>query len=106
MTVDELINEMEKEYEVFLESAGLDDSEYMKEERKNNPDCDKVCTANEMTLDILHKYQRIEEVVEKWKNKDNDATAFDSMMQIKEILEYGNDDRYNCFRLLEEVLKG
>lgn len=59
MTIDELIKEMEEEYAVFLEGTGLDNQQRMEEERKNNPDCNRVCTANEMMLDILRKYQKI-----------------------------------------------
>lgn len=90
MTIDELIKEMEEEYAIYLKETGLDDPLHMKRERKNNPDCDLVCTANEMTLDILRKYQKIEKIYSdylKYMNPDN------LVDRLGEVLEDGNDDR-------------
>ena len=83
MTIDELIKEMEEEYDTFLEGTGLDDPLYMERERKNNPDCDKVCTANEMTLDILRKYQKIVGIV----SLNDEEFKQCGLKELKEILE-------------------
>lgn len=92
MTINEIIKEMEEEYNKFLEGTGLNDSNYMKRERFNNLDCDRVCTANEMTLTLLHKYQKIEQIVERFKNKYDHTASMDLMMEIKEVLEDGDND--------------
>lgn len=73
MTIDEVIKEMDEEYAVFLKTTGLDDKQWMKEERKNNPEFDTVCTANEMTLDILRKYQKIKQILDDWKSDGKDG---------------------------------
>lgn len=89
MTINELIKEMEEEYTVFLEGTGLDNPSYMEKERKNNADCDKVCTANEMTLNILRKYQKIQQIL----NEDyyKDLQYSETLRKISEVVEDGND---------------
>ena len=94
MMIDEIIKEMEEEYTAFLEGTGLDDSLRMEKERKNNPDCDKVCTANEMALDILRKYQKIQEILKDdtyYEEYGNNAEKF-IVSAIREAIEDGNDD--------------
>jgi hypothetical protein len=84
MTIDELIKEMEEEYDIFLKGTGLDDQQQMEKERKNNPECDIVCTANEMTLDILRKYKKIKEIVQ----SKTDRVSYDiGFRQIKKVVE-------------------
>ena len=89
MTINEIIKEMEEEYNKFLEGTGLNDSNYMKRERFNNLDCDRVCTANEMTLTLLHKYQKIQEIVKNTQQLCSYGSAF---IDIREVVEDGNDD--------------
>lgn len=40
------------------------------------------------TLNILRKYQKIEQIVKTW----NDMNSFDSMTQISEVMEDANGD--------------
>ena len=93
MTIDEIIKEMEEEYAIFLEGTGLDDSLRMERERKNNPDCDKVCTANEMTLDILRKYQKIEQIMDELNGDFYGSYLKDRQVleKIYEVLKDGNE---------------
>jgi hypothetical protein len=91
MTIDEVIKEMKEEYAVFLEGTGLDNQSRMEEERKNNLDCNRVCTANEITLDILRKYQKIEQIVKVW-HQDIHAKDFECMAEIAEVVKNGNDN--------------
>jgi hypothetical protein len=87
MTIDEVIKEMKEEYTVFLEGTGLDNQSRMEEERKNNLDCNRVCTANKITLDILRKYQKIVDIV----TDDYDYPSnLRKIMDIKEVIEDGN----------------
>jgi ASC-1-like (ASCH) protein len=95
MTIDEVIKEMKEEYAVFLEGTGLDNQSRMEEERKNNLDCNRVCTANEITLDILRKYQRIEQIIKEWNldNIDYDGHyAEDYLSKIEELIEDKSED--------------
>ena len=48
----------------------------------------EACEAFEMAIDTMRKYQKIKEIVKAW----NDMNSFDSMVQISEVLEDGNDD--------------
>ena len=89
MTIEELIKEMEEEYAVYLEETGLDDPLHMERERKNNPDCDLVCTANEMTLDILRKYQKIVQIMER--TVDDGTSMYDTLQEIEEVIEDGTN---------------
>lgn len=57
MTISEAIAEIESEYLAFLRGTGLDDPKYMEEERKQNLDCDRVCSANEIAINVMRKYQ-------------------------------------------------
>ena len=90
MTIDELIKEMEEEYAVFLEGTGLDNQSHMEIERKNNTDCDKVCSANEMTLDILRKYKKIVQIVN---NYISSGKPYISVIDedIRKVIEDGDD---------------
>ena len=48
------------------------------------------CTAIdacELAIETIHKYQKIQEIVKGW----NDMNSFDSMVQISEVVEDGND---------------
>ena len=44
--------------------------------------------ALDMAIDTMRKYQKIAEIVKAW----NDNNSFDSMIQINEVIENGNDD--------------
>jgi hypothetical protein len=88
MTIDEVIKEMKEEYTVFLEGTGLDNQSRMEEERKNNLDCNRVCTANEITLDILRKYQKIQEVMDN--RADDDVESNSKALNEIEVIMYGN----------------
>jgi hypothetical protein len=88
MTIDEVIKEIEEEYAVFLEGTGLDNQSRMEEERKNNLDCNRVCTANEITLDILRKYQKIQEVMDN--RADDDVESNSKALNEIEVIMYGN----------------
>jgi hypothetical protein len=84
MTIKELIEEMKEEYTTFLEGTGLDDQLQMKKERENDSDCDRVCTANEMAINILCKYQKIEEIYKNW---SYGADSCDCMKDIERVIE-------------------
>lgn len=43
--------------------------------------------AKRVAIDTMQKYQKIKEIVKAW----NDMNSFDSMAQISEVLEDGND---------------
>jgi hypothetical protein len=88
MTIDEVIKEMKEEYTVFLEGTGLDNQSRMEEERKNNLDCNRVCTANEITLDILRKYQKIQEAMDN--RADDDVESNSKALNEIEVIMYGN----------------
>jgi hypothetical protein len=88
MTIDEVIKEMKEEYAVFLEGTGLDNQSRMEEERKNNLDCNRVCTANEITLDILRKYQKIQEAMDN--RADDDVESNSKALNEIEVIMYGN----------------
>ena len=42
-------------------------------------------------IEIIQKYQRIQEIVKAW----NDMNSFDSMKQISEVVEDGNNNQHN-----------
>ncbi len=44
--------------------------------------------ALKYSIDTMRKYQKIEKIAKAW----NDMNSFDSMKQISEVLEDGNDD--------------
>lgn len=44
--------------------------------------------ARDTAIATMRKYQRIQEIVKAW----NDMNSFDSMVQISEVLEDGNDE--------------
>ena len=44
--------------------------------------------ALDMAIETMRKYQKIAEIVKAW----NDNNSFDSMIQINEVIENGNDD--------------
>jgi hypothetical protein len=60
----------------------------MEEERKNNLDCNRVCTANEITLDILRKYQKIQEAMDN--RADDDVESNSKALNEIEVIMYGN----------------
>jgi hypothetical protein len=51
-------------------------------------DCLLNREALRLAINIIRKYQKIEKVVKNW----NDMNSFDSMVQIGEVLEDGNND--------------
>jgi hypothetical protein len=92
MTIDEVIKEMKEEYAVFLEGTGLDNQSRMEEERKNNLDCNRVCTANEITLDILRKYQKIVDIVS-LNDEEFKQCGLKELKEILEVIANGNKSR-------------
>jgi hypothetical protein len=92
MTIDEVIKEIEEEYAVFLEGTGLDNQSRMEEERKNNLDCNRVCTANEITLDILRKYQKIVDIVS-LNDEEFKQCGLKELKEILEVIANGNKSR-------------
>lgn len=91
MTIDEVIEEMKEEYTEFLKGTGLDDQLQMIEERKNSSDCDRVCTANEMTMNILCEYKKIREIYKNW---CYGADSYDCMKDIERVILNGD---YDCY---------
>lgn len=45
----------------------------------------------DVAVDIMNKYQRIQEIVKAWK-ADVDINSYDCMADICEVIEDGNDD--------------
>lgn len=43
-------------------------------------------------ISTMRKYQKIEEIVKAW----NDMNSFDSMKQIREVLEDGSENNHNA----------
>ena len=66
MTIDEAIKYYEDKNVVLTEEEAL---------------------ANTIVINTMRKYQKIEEIVKAW----NDMNSFDSMKQISEVLEDGNN---------------
>lgn len=64
MTIDEVIKEIELEFNTFLSETGMDTSDAIKHEQTTNVDFDKVYTANKIAIDILRKYQKIRTEIE------------------------------------------
>ena len=53
----------------------------------------EACEAFEMAIDTMRKYQKIKEIVKKWElDSWTDNLSYESMIQIREVLEDGNDD--------------
>ena len=69
MTIEEIIQELER----------------TKDYPANDPASDEALDG---AIDIIHKYQKIEQIVKAW----NDMNSFDSMLRISEVLEDGNID--------------
>ena len=95
MTIDEVIKEMELEFNTFLSETGMCTSDAIKHEQATNVDFDKVYTANKTAIDIMRKYQKIEEIVDEWKHDhDNLNYADDSYYwsKVREVIEDGKID--------------
>lgn len=83
MTIDEIIKTFD-----YIKHVGNGESEY------------KHCreeVALDLAIDTLHKYQRIENIIEMWKEDRKRFTLGDNgskdeyLRQISEVLEDGND---------------
>jgi hypothetical protein len=48
--------------------------------------------ALDFTIEIMHKYKKITEIVKSWKSDTwTDDVSYDCMMKISEVVEDGND---------------
>lgn len=90
MSIDEVIKEIELEFNTFLSETGMNTPDAIKHEQSTNVDFDKVYTANKMAIDILYKYQKIRQILKVWKDTGY-INSFDSMVEIREVLEDGQD---------------
>ena len=82
MTLDNAIVEMEKELIYFLEQTDMKYPESIKYERDNNPDFDRIYFANTMAIEVMHKYQKIEEIL-----KDIPHGGDTTISRIQKVIE-------------------
>jgi len=88
MTIDKVIEEMEKEWKKFLEGTSLDNTKYREKELADNDECRLVVEANESTIEYLKKYEKIEQIL-----KDIPYGGEATVKRILEVIEDGNDSR-------------
>lgn len=94
MTINEAIKEMELEFSLFLENNDLTTPDSISDMRADE-DFNKVYTANLMALDIMRKYEKIQEIVGIWSEDLIDYEGHygdDYMEKIEEVLEDGTDN--------------
>lgn len=77
MTIDDCIDELQK---LKLPISKHDLSFHFVEHTRNK--------TVETAIETMRKYQKIQTIVKAW----NDMNSFDSMVQISEVLEDGNDN--------------
>lgn len=75
MTVDEAIN--------YLITPKIASTEITSEMQKQ-------LDAHAIAIDTMHKYQKIQEIVERFKNQYDHTTSMDLMIEIKEVIEDEN----------------
>ena len=82
MTIDEAISEMELEFNAFLEGTGNTDPNVLAQKCKTDKDLEKVVTANNMAIESMRKYQKIEQIV-----KDIPYGGEATVRRIQEVID-------------------
>ena len=86
MTTNEILTNLEnlqKDYQDFYDEVWQDPEHYS-----------IVAKSLKNAIDIIHKYQKILEIIDRWKvDTWTDGISYDCMVEISEVVENGDNNK-------------